>query len=170
MFVAHDVLMDVAFRAARPRLANLVGDHVLVDASQAAYKEGLASIALASPGDDRAAATLVRVRFLKPAERADTMTVGLRWEASGVTGGLFPVLDADLTLLATSPQTTTLTLAGVYRPPFGHLNDGLDADTLDRLADVTVQALLRRTADYLTRPGVGWPAAPPPAAEQITQP
>ena len=28
------------------------------------------------------------------------MTVGLRWEATGVTGGLFPALDADIRISA----------------------------------------------------------------------
>ena len=44
------------------------------------------------------AAKLVRVRVLDPVYRGDVMTVGLRWEATGPAGGLFPVLDADIAI------------------------------------------------------------------------
>jgi hypothetical protein len=39
----------------------------------------------------------VQVRFLNLVHRSATMTVPLRWEVTGAAGGLFPVLDADLT-------------------------------------------------------------------------
>jgi len=43
---------------------------------------------------------------------------------TNVTGGLFPVLDADITLTPAGEQTTRLALAGVYRPPLGRLGEG----------------------------------------------
>jgi hypothetical protein len=166
VFVAHDVLLDVAFTVARPRLVNLASSRSLVDASQAAYQKGLTS--LAPPGavpPDGSGLRLARVKFLPPVERRDTTTVGLRWEASGTTAGLFPVLDADITLAVASEHTTTLTLSGVYRPasdgaallgaallgaaPLGvPLPDEADPGPM---ADVVVRALLRYAADYLTR-------------------
>jgi hypothetical protein len=45
------------------------------------------------------ASKLVRVSLLEPVPRDDTVRQALRWEATGIMGGLFPVLDADLTLI-----------------------------------------------------------------------
>ena len=120
MFVAQDVLLDVTFGVARARLISLVSDRAFADASRAAYQEGLDRLGPAGSDGPRRAGRLERVRLLPPAERAGTITVGLRWEASGISDGLFPVLDADIALAPASEQTSTLTLSGVYRPPPGH--------------------------------------------------
>jgi hypothetical protein len=183
MFVAHDVLLDVAFGVAQPRLVSLASSRALVDASRAAYEEGLTSLNRAGLGASAPGVRLARVKFLPPVERADTTTVGLRWEASGLSAGLFPVLDADITLAAASEHTTTLTLSGVYRavsegapllsapvacpaaaPPLAGPADAPapagPADTLPLagpsdgpglMAEVTVRALLRFAAAYLTQ-------------------
>ena len=165
MFVAHDVLLDVAFGVARPRLVSLASSRALVDASRAAYQEGLVSLiragpAASGPAEAELTTRLARVRFLPPVERAHTTTIGLRWEASGPSVGLFPVLDADITLAAASEQTTTLTLSGVYRSagegtaplgaPFPGHGDTAPPTAQDLMADVAVRSLLRYAADFLT--------------------
>jgi hypothetical protein len=154
MFVAHDVDLGVPFGTARPRMMDLFDSGVLADASQAAYDEGLASLVRAGPPDDLPApARLIQVRSLRPALGADRVTAGLRWEATGASAGLFAVLDADLTLAAAGPQASRLSLAGVYRPPYGYLNGDLHPATTGRVADATVRALLRATAGYLAAAG-----------------
>ena len=166
MFVVHDVLLDVAFGVARPRLVSLASSPALVDASRAAYEEGLTSLIRTGPTLAEAAGPrLARVKFLPPVDRPGTTTVGLRWEASGAATGLFPVLDADITLAVASEHTTTLTLSGVYRP----VSDGaalngaalngaalLGAPVPDEtapglVADVVVRSLLRYAAAYLSQ-------------------
>ena len=125
MFVAHEMTLGVGFGRAQTRLANLVQGNVLSGASQAAYKAGLASVIRVGPfGEMPGASKLVRVRFLDPVYHAEAMSVGFRWEATGVTGGLFPALDADISLTPDGEQTTRLALAGVYRPPLGRLGEG----------------------------------------------
>ncbi len=161
MFVAHDVLLDVAFGVARPRLVSLASSRALVDASRAAYEEGLTSLIWnGSTPADAAGSRLARVKFLPPVERPDTTTVGLRWEASNAATGLFPVLDADITLAVASERTTTLTLSGVYRPASdGVARHGaalLGAPVPDEtdpglVADIAVRSLLRYAAAYLTQ-------------------
>ena len=161
MFVVHDVLLDVAFSVARPRLVSLASSRALVDASRAAYEEGLTSLIRTGPTVVQAAEPrLAQVKFLPPVERPGTTTVGLRWEASGAATGLFPVLDADITLAVASEHTTTLTLSGVYRPASdGAARHGaarLGAPVPDEtapglVADVAVRSLLRYAAAYLTR-------------------
>jgi hypothetical protein len=171
MFVVHDVLLDVAFGVARPRLVSLASSRAFVDASRAAYEEGLTSLIRTGPALAEAAEPrLARVKFLPPVERPDTTTVGLRWEASGSAPGLFPVLDADITLAVASEHTSTLTLSGVYRPASdgaalngaalngAALNGAalLGAPVPDEtaqglVADVAVRSLLRYAAAFLTQ-------------------
>ena len=161
MFVVHHVLLDVAFGVARPRLVSLASSPALIDASRAAYEEGLTSLIRTGPTVAEAAEPrLARVKFLPPVERPGTITVGLRWEASGAATGLFPVLDADITLAVASEHTTTLTLSGVYRPASdGAALDGaapLGAPVPDEtdpglVSDVAVRSLLRYAAAYLTQ-------------------
>lgn len=165
MFVAHDVLLDVPFGVARPRLVALTSGSALADASRAAYAEGLAGQPGVAPGPG-ASAGLARVRVLPPAEHRDSITVGLRWETTGEVAGLFPVLDADITLAAAGEHTATLTVSGVYRSPYGQPRPALlTAPVLHRaagpathppgppgrgpVADVAVRALLRHAAVHL---------------------
>ena len=161
MFVAHDVELGVPFVTARPRLMELIAGCALTDASRAAYEEGLAHL-----GTRPSPARLMHVRSLRPAHSPDRVTAALRWETIGPPGGLFPVLDADLTLAPASPQATRMSLAGVYRPPFDYLDDDLDPATTGRVAGTTVRALLRAAAVYLTGSGAnGTTGSLPRAAE-----
>jgi hypothetical protein len=123
---------------------------------------------------------LVRVRFTEPVYRDGAMTIGLRWEATGVTGGLFPVLDADIRLSADDGEDdcageddgageddcagddagVLVTLTGSYRPPLGAPGAALDWLLLRTVAVATLRTLLARVAAALE----GAPAA----GEQIT--
>jgi hypothetical protein len=153
MFVTHGITLGVGSRPAQARLAKLVHGNGLNGASQAAYQAGLANMIRVGPfGDVPGASKLVRVRFLDPAYHAEAMTVGLRWEATGRTGGLFPVLDADISLAPEGEQKTRLALTGSYRPPLGRFGAGLDRAILNRVAAATIRALLRNIADALASP------------------
>jgi hypothetical protein len=160
MFVAHDIVLDVGFATARPRLLDLIGGGGLTGASRAAYDDGLDTILrVIAFGDGPRDARLVSVRFLEPSERDDGVTTALRWEAGSGPGDLFPVLDADLALTPAGPAMTRLALAGIYRLPFGRLGGMADRVVIRRVADVTMHALLDTIGDSLTGP------APAPAAE-----
>jgi hypothetical protein len=83
--------------------------------------------------------------------------VALRWEATGPTGVLFPVLDADLTLTPAqrssttpdSPPGTRLRLLYSYRPPLGRLRAAIDTAVLSRVATATIRSLLDDLAGLL---------------------
>lgn len=153
MFVSHLVELDVSFEAAQARLAALAYGDGLSTASQDAYEGGVARLIRVGPlGGVPGASKLVRIRFLDPVYRDGAMRLGLRWEATGITGGLFPVLDADLTLSPAGEQTTGLALIGAYRPPLGRLGARLDKVILSQVAAQTVRALLRNIATALARP------------------
>ena len=100
------------------------------------------------------------------------MTVGLRWEAAGAAGGLFPVLDANISISPAGGETARLALAGSYRPPLGRLGAGLDGAILHRVATATMRCLLHSVAEALVSPAPaghlaedaspGWQPAPEP--------
>ena len=165
MFARRDLMLDLSFETGRVRLVNLIHRGALADASHAAYDAGIATVIRVGPlGNVRGTSKLVRVSFLDPADREGLLQVGLRWEATGIAGDLFPVLDGDFTLTPAGPGAARLALAGVYRPPLGWLGARLDAAVLHKVADATFTALLRSVADALASPvpvpGAGVAAEP----------
>jgi hypothetical protein len=158
MFVAHELTVDAGPGAAQARFVNMLRGNWLAEASGAAYDGGLTGLlraGLAGP----VAAKLVRVRCLDPLYRGDVMTVGLRWEATGPAGSLFPVLDADISIspaeeqsAPAAGQSARLALRGTYRPPLGRLGAGLDQAVLHRAATATMRALLHSAAQAITSP------------------
>ncbi|HEX9353439.1 MAG TPA: hypothetical protein VF933_06440 [Streptosporangiaceae bacterium] len=150
MFVSEKRVLGVGLGAAQVRLANLVHDGWLSGASDCAYWGGMDHLLRAGPlGDLPGVSRLVRVQFLDPVYREDAMTLGVGWEAVGVTGGLFPVLDADIKLSAEGGQGTRVALTGCYRPPFGALGAGLDRMLMHTVATLTLRSLLTRLATAL---------------------
>ncbi len=150
MFLSEDRVLGVGVGAAQVRLANLVHDGWLTGASHSAFRGGMDHLLRVGPlGDLPGASRLVRVQFLDPVYREDAITVGVRWETVGVTGGLFPVLDADIKLSAEGSQGTRVALTGCYRPPFGALGARLDRMLMHTVASLTLRSLLTRLASAL---------------------
>ncbi len=159
MFVAEDLAVSTGSAAAQARFENLVYEGWLTGASEAAYDGGATGLRRVGPAG-QIAGKLVRVSFLDPVYHSDAMTVGMRWEATGATGALFPVLDADITISPAGDQTARLALAGCYRPPLGRPGAGLDRAVMHQVAAATTRSLLRNVAAALTSPApAGHPAA-----------
>jgi hypothetical protein len=97
-------------------------------------------------------ARLVEVRFGNLLDSDDHARLALRWEAAGRGSGLFPVLDADVTLSPAGENASVLTLVGVYRPPFGALGAQLDRAIFHRVATATIRGFVTRVADIIARP------------------
>jgi hypothetical protein len=153
MFVSDEVLLDVGFTAAQARLANLTRGGSLVGASQAAYGDGITGLARVGPlGSGPGLSRLVQVHFRDLLTREDSAVLTLRWETIGPGGGLFPTLDADITLTPAGEQATLLTLAGAYRPPLGAVGVGLDRAILHRVATATTRTFMNRIADAIAHP------------------
>jgi hypothetical protein len=85
---------------------------------------------------------LVSARFLDPVRGSGSMTVPLRWEATGMGGDLFPVFDGDLVLTAEDEGRSRLRLVGSYRPPLGRTGATLDRAVMGRVADATVRSFV----------------------------
>jgi hypothetical protein len=165
MFLADQRLCPVSIGAARARLADLVTGSWLTTASVASYKEGIDHLLwTGTPDDAPDLPRLARTHFLDPIHREDSTTMGMRWEATSVTGGLFPAMDANITLAAEGVQLTRVTLAGVYRSPPEMLSAMPERVFLNKAATTTIRALLTRISGALESgsPGLGNAGTPEP--------
>jgi hypothetical protein len=161
MFVSHEITLAAAYRDARAGLVGLTHGGWLSDASDDAYAEGLAGLVRVGPfGPMPGTSKLVRVLLLEPIERENSLTLGLRWEATGPMGPLFPVLDANIILIPAGENASQLALAGAYRPPFATVGQRLDRMLLHRAASATVRSLLGRIAETIA-PGSAADSGPP---------
>ncbi len=158
MFVGQDLTIDIGYRSAQARFANLLRGSWLTEVSEAAYDGGLSGLLRVGPAMP-VAAKLVWVSVLDPVYRAEAMTVGLRWEATGPAGNLFPVLDADIAIspggqegTPAAEESARLALTGTYRPPLGQLGAGLDRVVLHRVATATMRRLLGSVAETISNP------------------
>ena len=150
MFVGEEVVLEAGFPAARAGLLALTHGGWLSAASDDAYAEGLSGLIRVGPfGDLTGASKLVRVLLLEPAEHDESVMLTLRWEATGVMGRLFPVLDANISLTPAGEDISRLALTGAYRPPLAGVGVGLDRVLLHRSATATVRSLLRRIAESI---------------------
>src|SRR5947207_7825546 len=145
VFVSGERVLDVSIGVAQLRLANLAQGGWLSGASQVAYQGGIDHLARVGPlGDLPGASRLVRVQFVDPVYRDGAMTLGVRWEATGVTGGLFPVLDANIRLSGKSGRSSQMVLTASYRPPLGAAGASLDRLLLHRVATATIKTFASR--------------------------
>jgi hypothetical protein len=157
MFVGDEVRLDVSFALARERLIRLSESGALFGTSEDAYDHG--TLARVGPAG---VSKLVRVQVRELSWTDRSAGLALRWEATGVGGGLFPVLDADLTLAPAGDQGAVLRISGVYRPPLGPLGEALDRAVLRRVAAATIRSFLARVAAQITGQPESVPGAIPP--------
>jgi hypothetical protein len=175
VFVDDEVLLDVSFDAARARLANLTHGGSLVSASREAYGEAITGLSrVGSLGSAAGMSRLVEVHVREFVTRDEAAVLALRWEATGPDGGVFPALDADITLTPAGDRSTLLKLAGVYRLPLGGLGAGLDRVILHRVAAAAIQTLVSCVAYAVAHPagaaGAGRGTAAPEGAWRPPEP
>lgn len=175
MFVAEGRELNVGIGVAQLRLAGLVHDDGLGGASRLAYQSGMDCLRQTGPvAVSRGTSRLVRVQFVQPVYRDGAMTLGMRWEATGMAGGLIPVLDANIQLSEEAGRGTWLAMTASYRPPLGVLGAELDRLLLHKVATATVRTFLNHLASVLQeapapgpQPGKGaswwWEPGPEPA-------
>ncbi|HLK02191.1 MAG TPA: hypothetical protein VKU39_20095 [Streptosporangiaceae bacterium] len=151
MFISADTTVAVDFGTASTRLADLARGDGLHQDSGDLYDSAVERLVRVGPaGSVPGISKLVRVRFTDPVRRPGELAVGLRWEATGAAGKLFPALDADIRLIADGHAGTQLVVTGSYRPPFGMVGAEIDRRVLHGVADATIKQLLRQVARRLT--------------------
>ena len=174
MFIGAEIRLDVGFSAAQARLANLAHGGLLSRASENAHEWGADQAELGplgAPGRSR----LVKVQFRHLVTHEDSALWALRWEVTGKTGALFPVLDADITLARAGEQAAVLTVSGAYRPPLGNLGAGVDRAIMHRIAEATIRAFTNHIGAAIAHPAAAPEAGhtrmlpePPPWPEPAT--
>jgi hypothetical protein len=156
MFVREELPVPAEFPAARDRLAALAHSGSLLTAAQAASDgagagDGSTGLARVGPlGPVRGLSRVVEVQLGELVAHEESAQLALRWDVAGPGGGLFPALDADITLARADDLTTTLTLTGVYRAPLGSVGAGLDQAILHRVAVATIRDFLGRIGDAIS--------------------
>ena len=153
MFVTEETMIGLPFGWTAARLSSTIESGWLGEVSDHAYAAGLAVLALAGPpGDLRGHAHTVQVRLSGPRERRTGVTYALRWEATGPAGELFPVLDADLSLIRVDAGHARLAIIACYRPSPGTRGVQLDRLLLGRMARTTLRSLLDSFVREMSRP------------------
>jgi hypothetical protein len=146
VFVREEALLTVSFAAAQAGLAGVARGGWLLNASQAAYGDGITGLAAVSLPGLPVVSKLVRVHIGEVVATDHSARLPLRWEATGPGSGLFPALDADVTVAADANQTTIMVLTGVYRPPLGDFGAMIDRAILSRVASATIRDFVNRLA------------------------
>jgi len=156
MVIGDHVLLNVGFAAARARLGNLASGGLLLGASEHAYAETITGPADAT-GSVAAAPQLAGVRPGDVTGTSRTAQLPVHWEVTTGDGALFPALDADLTLTPAGNQTTIFALTGVFRPPPGLADTGLEQEIVSWFATAAVGVFLARLASALVHPSGATP-------------
>ena len=147
MFVGDEMQLEISFAVARDRLRQLAEAGGLLGSSEDAYDHATTGLQrVGVPGLSK----LVRVQVRELAWTDRSVGLAIRWEATGPGGGLFPVLDADITMFPAGEQVTILAVAGAYRPPLGAMGAALDRAVLHRVASATIRAFLAQVAGRIT--------------------
>jgi hypothetical protein len=94
-------------------------------------------------------ARTVLVRLGRPNTRGDVVMVPIRWE-DAQHPALFPVLDGDLEVAPLGDRCCRVVMYASYRPPLRAFGRVIDEALLHRVAESTVRAFLRRTAEAVT--------------------
>lgn len=159
MFVTEETTIGLPFGWAAAQLDSTIESGCFDEVSDQAYAAGLAVMARAGPlSDVRGLAKTVQVRMSGPGERKTAIAYALRWEASEPTCGLFPVLDADLSLIQVDASRTRLAIIACYRSSPWTLSVQLDRLLLNGIARTTLRSLLDSAAREMTQPAGHLPA------------
>jgi hypothetical protein len=153
MFTTHRVTINATYPEVLSRLPTLINRGALHGIAEKVYDGGLTNLLRVGPfGGLPGLSKLVRVRTLDPVQIDGKTTIALRWEATGLTGELFPALDGQLTLMPAANDRCEVELLGIYRPPFGRAGKLLDQKLMEHLAEATIRAFLDETTAILRHP------------------
>lgn len=74
----------------------------------------------------------------------------IEWEAASMPG-LFPVMNAELSIYPLTATETQLDFLGHYEPPFGAVGKAMNAVVGYRIAEVSVHRFVSEVAGYLRK-------------------
>jgi hypothetical protein len=122
----------------------------LARSATVAYRNGEALLAkMSGPG---VVAKTVALEMGEAIQSADSTSVPLSWWATG-TPGLFPTMEAELSVAAMGPDLTQVSFQGTYKPPLGIVGQVLDRTLLRRFAESSVKDFVDRVIVELDEGG-----------------
>jgi hypothetical protein len=151
MFIGDHVLLNIGFAVARTRLGILAGGGLLLGASEHAYAETIAGLT-DTAGSVAGVSRLAGVCPGDITEISGRAQLPVHWEVTAGGGTLFPVLDADLTVTPAGQAATVFALTGVFRPPPGLADAGLNREIMCWFAAAAIRVFLARLAAAMVHP------------------
>lgn len=106
----------------------------------------------------------MEVELGDPVRMGTTMLIPMRWQAASLAP-LFPVLEADVSVVALGPHRSQVSVDGRYKPPLGAVGRMADRILLHRVAEATVGDFLDRVARELSDDHPGESGSGPRAPE-----
>ncbi len=144
MFVQYYGMVPRPFSAVEADLLAL-GDSLAVSADSA-YRLGEGLLVRIGGGG---VAKTVLLDLGTPLRGSSATTLPLEWWATG-TPGLFPRMEAQLTVADMGKFLTQVRFEGNYQPPLGSVGRILDRALLSRLAEASVKDFVDRVIGILT--------------------
>ena len=145
VFVYYFAQLHQTFEKAEERLSRLLRD--LTGWADAAYRDGEELRARVGVGGKRPfIAKTVTLDVGRPVRSPNQTTIPLSWKATGASG-LFPVMNADLTVARLGPDMAQLGFSGSYQPPGGPVGQAIDEALLHRIAESSVKTFVDRIAE-----------------------
>ena len=163
MFISTESRLDIGFRAAQDKLADLACDGLLGRVSGDVYDQWQAGLVRAGPrGTMLGMYRIARVRVTGMVTHENSALWAMRWEVAGRGGTLVPALDADVKLTPAGPDATVLTVTGVCLLPLARLAAGQDPAVTRQVAQAAIEVFTSHIAASIAGPAAG------PSAEHGT--
>lgn len=148
MFATAERSLPMAWERARDGLERALADGGLVHESVRAEAAGTYEMPV-GPKGERGPTRHVTVRVGPPKQTGEEMHLAIRWEVPGVSGSMFPSLDANLIVAPDGAGASRLSILGRYEPPLGPLGRLVDRVVMERVARATMEAFLREVAEKI---------------------
>ena len=113
---------------------------------------GVGSIVVRPTWRSHGPAKKVRTLTTGPRRRGSSYVFGFHWDPVGPAAAAYPSLDAKVAVTPVDDSTSLLSIAATYVPPLGAVGAAVDQLALSRIAQATVDAMLRRWAESIENP------------------
>jgi hypothetical protein len=145
VFIYYFAQLGRPFDKVEDRVCRLLRD--LTGWADAAYRDGEEIRARVGIGGKRGViAKTVTLDVGRPVRTPHQTTIPLSWRATGAPG-LFPQMNADLTVARLGPDMTQIGFSGSYEPPGGPVGQAIDGALLHRIAESSVKGFVDRIAE-----------------------
>ena len=145
MFVYYFAQLHQSFEKVEDRVCRLLRD--LTGWADAAYRDGEELRARVGVGGKHPLiAKTVTLAVGRPVRSPAQTMIPLSWKATGAPG-LFPQMNADLTVARLGPEMTRLGFSGSYEAPGGPVGQVIDEALLHRIAESSVKGFVDRIAE-----------------------